>query len=62
MNDQIERVTIPKSNGCKMTDIACHQATDAESLGKRDNGTVYKAETKIGVAPIDFHRACELIQ
>jgi hypothetical protein len=40
-----------------MAHIACRQATDAECLRKRDNGTVYEAETKIGIPPINFHRA-----
>jgi len=62
MDDQIERATIAKSNGCEMTHIACRQTTDAENLSKRNNRTVHKAQTEIGVAPIDLHRACELVQ
>src|SRR5580704_18892223 len=62
MNHEVERATVPEPNGREMTHIARRQTTDVERLGKRDNGPVYKAETKIGIAPIDLQSAGELIQ
>jgi len=57
MNHQIEAPTIPQSNSREMAHVACRQTTDAESLGEGHDTTVYEAETEIGVAPINLHRA-----
>ncbi len=45
-----------------MTHIARRQTTNAKNLGEGDHRAVHKAETKIVVKPINFHRAGELIQ
>ena len=45
-----------------MTDIPGRQPADAESLGKRNDRAVDKAETEILVSPINLHRAGELAQ
>ena len=55
MNDQIERTAVTQSNSSEMAHVARRQATDAESLRKRDDRAVHKAETKVLVAPVNLH-------
>lgn len=35
MDDQVEWAAVTQSNGREVAHVACHQATDAESLGER---------------------------
>jgi len=46
----------------QQADVARGQATDAESLGERDDRSIHKPKAKVGVPPIDVHGSRELIE
>jgi hypothetical protein len=47
VDDQIECAAVTKADRCEVTHVAGGQATDAESLGERDDRSIHKPKGKV---------------